>query len=131
MSNDDIVKLKSELSDHQMAVLQSEMEKHRKSAGWAYVLFFFLGTLGIHKFYIGKTGWGVAYLILGIVGWFSMFLFIGLSSDSERGMGAGIIAIIFLSVLAVLFLIDLFTIPRQIRKTYEEIEIRIANKLKD
>lgn len=24
----------------------------------------FLGGLGIHKFYLGQTGWGIAYLLL-------------------------------------------------------------------
>ena len=56
---EDVVKMKSELSEHQMTVLNSEMEKHKKSPGLAYVFLFFLGTLGIHKFYIGKTIFGI------------------------------------------------------------------------
>jgi len=56
---EDVVKMKSELSEHQMTVLNSEMEKHKKSPGLAYVFWFFLGTLGIHKFYIGKTIFGI------------------------------------------------------------------------
>lgn len=35
-----------------------------KSRVLAAVLAIFLGGLGIHKFYMGKIGWGVAYLIL-------------------------------------------------------------------
>lgn len=44
-----------------------------KSKGTAYILWFFLGLLGIHKFYLGKIGWGILYfLTLGIFGfgWF-------------------------------------------------------------
>jgi len=130
MSKDEIVKLKSQLNDLQRDVLKSEMEKHHKSTGTAYVLWFFFGTLGIHKFYIGKTGWGLVYLLLGIVGWIS--LIVGLASSATKvGMEPGIIlAIISLSILGVLVFIDLFTIPSQIRKAYEKKEISIVNKLR-
>lgn len=55
-----------------------------KSTGVAYLLWFFLGVFGIHHFYLGKAGRGVAYLLTaGFVG-------VGL-------------------------LIDLFTLPAQVR----------------
>jgi TM2 domain-containing membrane protein YozV len=31
----------------------------------------FLGSLGIHNFYLGYTGKGIAQLVLWIVGWFT------------------------------------------------------------
>ncbi|MGM9508565.1 TM2 domain-containing protein [Larkinella sp. GY13] len=34
-----------------------------KSKSTAALLAFFLGGLGIHKFYLRQTGWGVAYLL--------------------------------------------------------------------
>lgn len=36
-----------------------------KSTTTAYLLWFFLGLLGIHKFYLGKSGIGFLYLISG------------------------------------------------------------------
>ena len=36
-----------------------------KSVGVAYVLWFFLGLLGIHHFYLGKTGRGLLWLFTG------------------------------------------------------------------
>jgi hypothetical protein len=40
-----------------------------KSVGTAYLLWFFLGGLGVHQFYLGKTGRGVLYLLtLGLCG---------------------------------------------------------------
>ena len=35
----------------------------KKSRVLAAVLAFFLGGLGIHKFYVGKMGWVIAYLL--------------------------------------------------------------------
>ena len=39
----------------------------------AYMLWFFLGFAGVHKFYLGRMGWGILYLLTGglfFVGWF-------------------------------------------------------------
>jgi TM2 domain-containing membrane protein YozV len=36
-----------------------------KSTLTAYLLWFFLGFLGIHKFYLGKTGMGILYIFTG------------------------------------------------------------------
>lgn len=55
-----------------------------------YLLWFFLGLLGVHKFYLGKIGWGILYIFTGrifLIGW----------------------------------LIDIFTIPPQVRRANEEL----------
>lgn len=41
-------------------------EENSAKNAWLYaVLMWFLGYLGIHKFYLNKTGWGIAYLLTG------------------------------------------------------------------
>ena len=40
--------------------------KDKTTAG---ILAILLGWLGIHKFYLGRTGMGVVYLLCGTVGW--------------------------------------------------------------
>ncbi|GAA0449633.1 NINE protein [Actinoplanes hulinensis] len=41
----------------------------QKQVGIAYVLWFFFGAIGVHKFYLGKTGLGIAYIFtLGFLG---------------------------------------------------------------
>ncbi|WP_061964206.1 TM2 domain-containing protein [Demequina aurantiaca] len=56
-----------------------------KSTGVTYVLWFFLGILGIHQFYMGKIGRGILYLLTG-------------------------------GVFGIMWIIDLFTIPGQLRE---------------
>jgi TM2 domain-containing membrane protein YozV len=56
------------------------------------LLAWFLGTLGLHRFYIGKVGTGVAILALGLVGWATTWLW---------GLG-----FIFITVAGIWVLID-------------------------
>jgi TM2 domain-containing membrane protein YozV len=39
------------------------------------LLAIFLGQFGAHRFYVGKTGTAVVMLILGIVGWATIWIF--------------------------------------------------------
>lgn len=58
-----------------------------KSKIVAALLAFFLGGLGIHKFYLGRTGSGVAYLLFcwtGIPAFIAFFDFIILLCTSEE-----------------------------------------------
>ena len=55
-----------------------------------YLLWFFLGFVGVHKFYLGKMGWGIIYIFTGglfLIGW----------------------------------LVDIFTIPSQVRRYNEQL----------
>ena len=56
----------------------------------AYLLWFFLGPVGVHKFFLGKIGMGILYLFTGgifLIGW----------------------------------IIDLFTLPSQVRAYNDEV----------
>ena len=62
-----------------------------------YLLWFFLGLFGIHKFYLNKFGWGIIYIMTGgifLIGW----------------------------------IVDLFTIPMQVRAYNEQIDKMIQQK---
>lgn len=39
-------------------------QQNFRSRPFALLLVFFLGCIGAHHFYLGKTGWGFAYLAL-------------------------------------------------------------------
>lgn len=70
---------------------QMMYDANKKSTGAAYVLWFFLGSLGAHRFYLGATGTAVAQLLLALLGWIPLFL----------GW----------AVLGIWLLVDLFLIP--------------------
>ena len=55
---------------HQQLVFES----NKKSAGVAYLLWFFVGSFGAHRFYLGETGTGIAQLLLLLLGWIPFFL---------------------------------------------------------
>jgi len=131
-----VLELKKNLSDHELSVFNSEIEKYKKNIGLSYLLWLFLGTLGIHKFYIGKPILGLIYLLLGIGAWLSLFLGLatgaagGSAESVSAGMATGVILfIVLIIILGIMLLIDLFTIPRQIRKTYEKKEYELLEKL--
>ena len=44
-------------------------EAGRKSAGLAYLLWFFLGTFGVHRFYLKRTASGWIQFVVHVSGW--------------------------------------------------------------
>lgn len=58
-----------------------------KSKGTAAVLCFFLGALGIHRFYVGKVGTGILWLLTGSLlgfGWIVDFIMILCGSFTDK-----------------------------------------------
>ena len=82
-----------------------------KTVGLTYVLWFFLGLFGVHKFYLGKTGMGLLYLIMGVIGLSTTFIVVGFFILAAEG---------------ILLLIDLFTIPSQVESANERSAVQIA-----
>ena len=84
---------------------QMMYDANRKSVGAAYLLWFFLGGFGAHRFYLAQTGTAVAQLLLALLGWIPLF--------------------IGWAVLGVWLFVDLFLIPGIAR----EENMRLADRL--
>lgn len=56
------------VSTEQQILIEQRVTNEAKSVGAAYLIWFFLGGLGAHRFYLGRSGSGVAILLLTIVG---------------------------------------------------------------
>jgi TM2 domain-containing membrane protein YozV len=54
----------------------------QKSVGTAYLLWFFLGVLGAHQFYLGRTGRAVSYIFT--FGWLGIGLLIDLFTMGKQ-----------------------------------------------
>ena len=87
---------------NQDPVAQTMMyDANKKSLGVTYLLWFFLGGLGGHRFYMGKIGSAITILI---------FTFLGIVL-SYVGIG-----VILLAIVAIWVIVDAFLIPGWVRK---------------
>ena len=63
---------KKGLSTDQRQMFDQEYGKYSKSIFVCYLLWFLFGLIGLHKFYVRKTGIGVLYIFTGglfLLGW--------------------------------------------------------------
>lgn len=81
--------------EHQI-LIEQRLSNDRKSAGIAYALWFFLGLFGAHRFYLGRTGSGVAMVILTILGIATAVFIVGM---------------LIIGAVAIWSIVDAFLIP--------------------
>jgi|SRR4029450_2493755 TM2 domain-containing membrane protein YozV len=55
----------------QLQIAESRFQDRRKSEGVAYLLWFFLGLVGGHRFYLGQPGYAIALICFG---WMTFFI---------------------------------------------------------
>jgi TM2 domain-containing membrane protein YozV len=82
------------LTTQDKILIEQRISNEKPSAGVAYLLAIFLGVLGAHRFYLGRTGSGVAMLLISLT-------FFGLL------------------ITYIWVLVDLFLIPGMIREKIE------------
>lgn len=90
-----------------------QYDANKKSAGIAYVLWFFVGLLGAHRFYLGETGTAAAILILTLVSFLLMLV------------GIGFVTILIPAIWCV---VDLFLIPGIARKYNANLAATLSSK---
>lgn len=75
---------------------QNHYGKEQQSMVLAIVLAFFLGTIGVHRLYLGHTSTGIIMLVLGLVGYATWCFYIGMVIL----LGVGIWAIVDIILIA-------------------------------
>lgn len=83
----------------------------KRSALLAYLLWFFLGWFGLHRFYLGRIGSGSVMLVLLGLSWITHFVLIGF---------------VGFAVLGLWWLIDALLIPGMTRSYNERVIAELA-----
>jgi TM2 domain-containing membrane protein YozV len=81
-------------ADHTTAMMRYDAAK--RSVLVAYLLWFFLGYVGVHRFYLGRVGSGIAMIGIFGLSWLLSWVFIGY---------------VGLALIGLWWVIDLFLIP--------------------
>lgn len=84
------------VSTEQQILIEQRVTNEAKSVGASYALWFFVGYLGGHRFYLGRKGSAIVMLLLTIFGVLLSFVGVGF---------------ILLAVVGIWALVDAFLIP--------------------
>jgi TM2 domain-containing membrane protein YozV len=127
------IEAQKQLTDQELIIFNAELDRKRKSTTVAYILYLLFGTVGVHKFYIGKPLAGFFYICLLMLGLSCMLGGFAVAfdpaatvEDVNTMMTAGFLPI---GLLSFLMLLDLFTIPGQIRKKDDRVRNRLLTQL--
>ncbi|WP_342071324.1 TM2 domain-containing protein [Yoonia algicola] len=106
------------MDTQQQILIEQRISNEKKSTGVAYLLWFFLGGLGAHRFYLGKTGSAIAILVLIIGG---------------ALLSAILIGIPMLIIGGIWLIVDIFLIPGMVAQDIQRLrnnalqEIRVTS----
>lgn len=95
-------------------LIEQRVANDAKSPLLAYLLIFFAGWFGVHRFYLGHKGSGAAILTLSLLGFVTL------------PIGVGIVP---LAVAGCWCLVDLFLIPGMIASSRERLRQQLAGAL--
>jgi len=98
--------LRQQLTNEELLVVNSEVQRKKKSATATYLLCLFLGTLGLHRYYMQKNGSAIVMTLITVL-----------------TLGIGTI------VTAIWALVDLFLISGWLRTSQDHIENEIAQEI--
>lgn len=93
------------LTTEQMLFVEQRLTNEKKSLAVAYILYFFLGSFGGHRFYLGRFGTAIMQMLLFLLATATAIILIGY---------------IFFAIWGLWMLYDLFFIPAMLREDTEQ-----------
>lgn len=125
-----LITLKSRLDERELHILNIELDRRRKSTGVTFALWFFLSWLGLHKFYLGRIATGVVYVVAPwVLILVFIFGFVMAESNPEAGGATAVVSGLALIAYGLWWVVDLFTISRQVNAYNENLELEIIASL--
>lgn len=104
------------LTTDQLLLIEAKVANEKKSVALAYVLWFFLGGIGVHNFYLGKMVLGLFELLGGGVAlWLMISGALTAEGTGAAGGGMALLGALVMVVWIGAFIFDLFLIPRRVR----------------
>lgn len=125
------IKSKEKLNQRQLALLQTEMDKKKRSGGFAYFLLVFFSVIGAHQLYLGHKLKALLFLLTqgGSLACFWAVIFLSAAKAATYPNLAGGVVILGFSG-AVMWIYDLFTLSSQTDRANEEVELEIIDEIK-
>lgn len=99
------------LTTQEQILIEQRVTNEAKSVGVAYLLWFFLGGAGAHRFYLGQKTSGFAMLALLVVGIVTVPIVVGS---------------LLLVILGIWAIVDAFLIPGIVQKHKAEVRSRLS-----
>ncbi|QYX58528.1 TM2 domain-containing protein [Roseovarius sp. SCSIO 43702] len=96
-------------------LVEQRLSNEKKSVGVAYLLWFFFGGLGVHRFYMGLTGSAIAMLLMTVFGFLLLVVY---------GLG-----LLLLIPVMIWLLVDAFRIPGLVERDAKARRAIIAGEL--
>ncbi len=102
------------LTTEDKMLIEMRLANESKSVGAAYLLWFFLGVFGMHRFYLGDAKTGMIILGCNIAGVVMIFI--------------PLLALMMFLIAAAINLHDLFMIPSLVRGRKERLRQNLADE---
>lgn len=103
------------LTTEQQMLVEQRLNNEKKSVGVGYLLWLVGGGLGIHRFYLGRSGSGAFMLVLTILGFLLLF-----------AMGLGLLLLI---PVMIWLLVDAFLIPGMVEHDAKVKRMAISSEI--
>ncbi|HHT47369.1 MAG TPA: TM2 domain-containing protein [Firmicutes bacterium] len=132
---DTLLAAKKDLSPQELSMLESEFRRRKKSRVVLWLLWWFTGILGGHRYYLGDKGRAIIHTVVFLLVLFISILWnayvIDTATTVEEVIILGPAGMSLFIIPALWAIIDALFIGRRLNRKNEEIELDIINQIKN